>query len=571
MELNKLEFLTHLVTKFETSVFPVYAMNKKTGFCSCRQGAKCSAPGKHPVIYDKVKGKSWKDQASRDLVLVQKWVEKGYNFGTPCGFRKHHGKGYLVVIDIDVNDHELLPRFKESETFGYRTGRGGYHFWFLSKTKVKNSVSHIALNIDVRGEGGYVVIPPSNHHSGGDYSLFEGWASKAIQPAPGWLLEMLAGNEVEFQEPTEPTDKPVGWKVTGKIKRDEDILAAEGAIRGWRKGDATVEELRERVIKHGLRAPFGTRHDLVFRLASSDRGKGEILTYAQVAERVKSYNTQNWLVEPMEEEEVKKIILSIMKFKVFNTDYRKVNSSYVRWSLLHDKTWDMPKDWADQLDKLDDEFFGEIRLSMVARKLEDTSFKGIPLAEIQQKRNEWYAHRGVVKHARFSPRLFAKKLESVGFQSHRYTRGIVWKALEGWSKEAQAALETLRDVVSDEIVKETSAKSEKDQQIPLSVDIVKNEVTGFREVRKVAGGPRKKTSKGGVRKTASNAPKHKRYRVPVSETDIMLASVRFITEVIDPWVFCQSLKPRLEMMPKKKIKFKKDQEQQDDTPVLNRF
>ncbi len=49
--------------------------------------------------------------------------------------------------------------------------------------------------IDVRGDGGYVVAPPSLHASGNYYRWAEGRAPQQLEPAPipRWLLQALTG------------------------------------------------------------------------------------------------------------------------------------------------------------------------------------------------------------------------------------------------------------------------------------------------------------------------------------------------------------------------------------------
>jgi hypothetical protein len=68
------------------------------------------------------------------------------------------GRG-LVVVDDDrglVGPDESLPL-----TLTATTPSRGYHHYYSCATLVRNSASKIAEGIDIRGEGGYVVAPPS--------------------------------------------------------------------------------------------------------------------------------------------------------------------------------------------------------------------------------------------------------------------------------------------------------------------------------------------------------------------------------------------------------------------------
>lgn len=72
-----------------------------------------------------------------------------------------------------------------------KTPSGGYHRWFRwpSGVAVKNSVCRIGEGLDVRGDGGYVIAPPS---PGYEWSEFE---DAAIPDAPRWLVTLVTARE----------------------------------------------------------------------------------------------------------------------------------------------------------------------------------------------------------------------------------------------------------------------------------------------------------------------------------------------------------------------------------------
>lgn len=71
----------------------------------------------------------------------------------------------LVVVDVDPDRGGDANGWSEQQPTEYqvRTRRGGRHFYYVAPkdSVVRNSVDRIAAGIDVRGEGGYVVAPPS--------------------------------------------------------------------------------------------------------------------------------------------------------------------------------------------------------------------------------------------------------------------------------------------------------------------------------------------------------------------------------------------------------------------------
>ena len=53
-----------------------------------------------------------------------------------------------------------------------RTGRDGYHFYFKQPagSDIRCSTGKLAPNVDVRANGGYVIVPPSIHENGNPYT-----------------------------------------------------------------------------------------------------------------------------------------------------------------------------------------------------------------------------------------------------------------------------------------------------------------------------------------------------------------------------------------------------------------
>jgi predicted P-loop ATPase len=86
----------------------------------------------------------------------------------------------LVVIDLDVDSNKGIDGIAElrewekshgrlPDTWRAITGRGGAHLYYLAPgDDIRNHVKFLDC-IDVRGEGGYVVAPPSVHPNGNRY------------------------------------------------------------------------------------------------------------------------------------------------------------------------------------------------------------------------------------------------------------------------------------------------------------------------------------------------------------------------------------------------------------------
>jgi hypothetical protein len=97
----------------------------------------------------------------------------------------HGGAGSLAQLEIE---HGPLPRTIES-----RTGGGGRHLYFSHPGEpVANRVG-LRPGIDLRGDGGCVVAPPSVHPNGKRYAWAAGCSpdEASLAPLPHWLLRTL--------------------------------------------------------------------------------------------------------------------------------------------------------------------------------------------------------------------------------------------------------------------------------------------------------------------------------------------------------------------------------------------
>jgi RecA-family ATPase len=76
----------------------------------------------------------------------------------------------------------------------------GRHLWFRNPKNVAKikSVAREELKLDVRGDGGYVVAPPSVHESGHVYAFA---SLKTLAECPAWLVEYANGNLSTLVQP----------------------------------------------------------------------------------------------------------------------------------------------------------------------------------------------------------------------------------------------------------------------------------------------------------------------------------------------------------------------------------
>lgn len=149
----------------------------------------------------------WKEFQSRlpSVSEMEQWFSRPANIGIVTG-----AISKLVVVDLDGP-----PGIKAAHTLGLKspttvaTGRGRHLYMAHPGTEVPNA-ARIAPCIDIRGDGGFVVAPPSVHESGRRYA----WASaegsnelplfvlpegltrasttSGVFTGPGWVSEALS-------------------------------------------------------------------------------------------------------------------------------------------------------------------------------------------------------------------------------------------------------------------------------------------------------------------------------------------------------------------------------------------
>jgi len=125
----------------------------------------------------------------------------------------------IVVFDLD-SDHAV--QYAEDEGgFHYtpkvQTGKGFHCYMQYPDFEVRNDVRK-ELDIDIRGDGGYVVAPPSIHGSGNQYDWEQGVSIFDLKPAPceSWMIDYL--KEVA----TASAKKPVKANDTGKKEKKSE-------------------------------------------------------------------------------------------------------------------------------------------------------------------------------------------------------------------------------------------------------------------------------------------------------------------------------------------------------------
>ena len=255
-----------LIIPPEWAVFPLHGFTTAAGgrlMCGCGK-VDCANWGKHPKwLYSQLTAG---EKAPIDLAA-------GDGIGLCTGERSG-----VVLIDLDykpaksVNGLEEFARLCGGTvpvTLMVATPSGGFHFYFKwPGWRVKNSVSALGPGIDVRGDGGYAVLPPTRHKNGGVYE-FVNWGVE-VAALPDWLAGRLVDTPggalgAPYPVPPRPVDLPEnstseeGWKVIDRAtaalakvpegRRNASLFAVCATLGDWNHiGEISLDDARNAIL-----------------------------------------------------------------------------------------------------------------------------------------------------------------------------------------------------------------------------------------------------------------------------------------------------------------------------------
>lgn len=219
-------------------VHPLYEVGDDL-VCRCHKGAACDekARGKHPRLGE------WHKAATNDARQVdawwQRWPNAGIGIATGSASR-------VWVLDLDGEAAIEWYRMKSREqgltrTIGVKTGRGR-HLWFEwpDGAEIRNSSKKVGPDVDVRGEGGFVIAPPTLHRSGVRYEwLTSGMYIDHPAPTPAWLLELVRYVASPPPPPRPPrpatmTPREISRAFRDAVDTDPDVRQRIGERAGGR-------------------------------------------------------------------------------------------------------------------------------------------------------------------------------------------------------------------------------------------------------------------------------------------------------------------------------------------------
>ena len=180
--------------------------------------------------------------------------------------------GVLVVdLDGEAGQASLASLMNQRSwtpvTASVKTGKG-LHLYFRYPDEPVRTRTAVMPGLDVRGEGGYVIAPPSRHASGSVYVWHR--EDEPLGTAPEWLVDLINGRSA----------------------------ASTQSVQTARAEDTEI-------------IPVGARNDTLFKRASSMRENG--LDVDEIVEELTVMN-ENACEEPLPQDEVREIAESAAKY-----------------------------------------------------------------------------------------------------------------------------------------------------------------------------------------------------------------------------------------------------------------
>lgn len=173
----------------------------------------------------------------------------------------------LVVVDLEYDGLAEAERLGLYSGLTAITGKGRHLYFKHPGERICNQVAMKKLKgFDLRGDGGYVLLPPSRHATGRRYM----WASASSVGGqlPPFPQHLFAGSTKE--KSSEPKAKPMGWiaEALGGISHDSGnrnnvFASVVGKLHGQRW---SADDIRSLLLPHALRVQFAENElDTVIR------------------------------------------------------------------------------------------------------------------------------------------------------------------------------------------------------------------------------------------------------------------------------------------------------------------
>lgn len=244
-------------------VFPVFHLlasprDPRSFYCACPKREACDSPGKHPMV-------RWRAEASADVETVADWWQRWphANLGLALG-RRSGSRRPVAVLDVDVPSErtpdredgrqsldETVPAWRRWP-MAARTGSGGFHLWGTTRDPV--GCGKPLPGVDLKGEGGYVLAPPSSHISGRRYEWLRGGDLLDDLPDLSPVLDALPSARGRDSAPR--WRDVIGEGAIGEGKRNNTLCSIVGTLVARRVPPELVGLAAVGINRYACRPPL---------------------------------------------------------------------------------------------------------------------------------------------------------------------------------------------------------------------------------------------------------------------------------------------------------------------------
>jgi hypothetical protein len=279
-------------------------------------------------------GKSWKRPALPQWRALEHELAPDLTFQRWYGAEGEHVRrsnmgiitgpcsGGVFVVDVDLQKNDSARHWWEGvlalhnhggdlETPSQTTGGGGKQYLFRAPSHWNAPTFKTSVGVDVRGAGGFAMMPPSQHESGAYYKWDEGFSPWEVEilDAPAWLCEEIDrlaeehGGRVSSsggeKTPTPPHSKtPFGRIIDGREDYATRLVWAR-VVEEYRSAPiplvaSEIERVAteiyntyERNVESRLKVPGMSRGDLLER-----EGRGYTMVQSKTFSAFRQWETK---------------------------------------------------------------------------------------------------------------------------------------------------------------------------------------------------------------------------------------------------------------------------------------
>lgn len=221
--------------------------------------------------------KAWASEPLRTEKQVRDFWEKEAEYGCVPGVALATGQicGGYIVMDCDshpergVDGYEVLKDWERKtgkhlpeDTWTAISGSGGYHFYFRTDRAMR-SFSNDKLGVDLRADGGCIILPPSLHPNGRRYQWEYHPADYECAEATNAVYDFLDFCRPTGSEYRQSTRRGSGGErkmvlppVIGEGGRHRALVSAIGSLNRLGVSDSAIIEVIRRENSEKCKPPL---------------------------------------------------------------------------------------------------------------------------------------------------------------------------------------------------------------------------------------------------------------------------------------------------------------------------